>query len=1296
MNTNFEITTQTFKSLHEPLQPLPRSCLFTKLFKSRDNKVIKRKQFQTKKEWLTWKNSIIRELLNQRILSSKYPDKVLTILNYTVETSNHQRNLYITYDCGDEVEPLFQYLNNNSISFQEQAQIFEQILQITCILFKSQFEHTNLKPNNILYNKKQVLITDFGSARTHYQNFTKEHTALAEKDWQNNLIFFYPQEYQKIMQEDNLDFRNDQWQEVDISNQNFRKSIDIWALSMMMIQVFENNQTLPKKLTDYYGLNEQLLNQKIENLKQYSAGIFSEVIYSLLIGKKEPEQVYQRFIKQKQMLNIVSPQIESTFTIQQIFDNENFIDDDVSIPPQKPENYFLDKNQIKNLQGQFDDDVSSVKSINYQINIIEYTEIKSTNNLKQPPTLLPPGRKIGKKPETQKYDITTTPNVNPLSEIKDNEKPVKGKRPTILVTHYDEAKQEDQNQVNPFQDEQGKDKLVPFNPYKPFIFGRNEQPEKVPLTQIKDPSDVTQPIIPSPPKDPQQSDLLVITNLQPFEEDKSPPHSPSSPSQDGNSSFQFFKPQNLDAFNEQGVKVDPTQPSIPIKDQYIPEQNGNYNLLSIEDFDSPKPPPIPPPEVPIIIQPGNGKSIKTIQDPIIKIPKPPDIPITLIPIKPTNIGDVSGDPVTDIHEPNYVSPKQIKDIQNFKQQEQLVQVPIIDDPFQKNPLDSNISRIIQVGGINKITQPLQPILNPIDQKGQQLGKNPSSLDYIKERLKKGVTTLKEEDQKDLLVQLQMIQRVLNNIQKHITDPKEILDLEFEKQQQIPQFINDVLQQNEKEQLILFKDVNDGVESIIQNQQACQLIQNNQIEKNLHLLNILNPVQLEQGKVGLQSNKILLAEIEKLIEAKKNLNKFIENPNMQNLLQKQQIDLLNKEELKIYKNLLEIMPKDRRQGDKILTQQAEVEKRLKQIEQKKQDEEIQQKLIEFLKNPSFDKLLPNIYLKQLDDEKKQKYKEALEKLLNKVQQRQKQAIQEQIDIINKDIKKNKPGDIRIENKKLKPENNNNNNKPSINQNFQDAYLNVMKKLGDEVDGDLLSLNQYIREFQLTSVNYQLTDLLPNDCQKYQEQVTKRIPKFYDFQGSKYKGETLNDQPDGIGILRKNGVSSIYKGVFKQGKFFWGQVLEMNDQGQLTQYIGYYNQQHQVKHGKAKLRWYQPQKIGFCGGYHFNDYESYEGDFVLGYMHGKGKKTYSDSSEYEGDWKKNKREGQGRYTLQKQGKKTITYEGQFQNDFQHGKDVKAIHHHQTGLDLVVQGEYRHGKPIGQHILIFNDVPQRQIDY
>lgn len=64
MNTNFQITIETFKSLNDPIQPLQKPCLFTKLFKSKDNKVIKKKVFETKKEWLTWKNSITHELLN--------------------------------------------------------------------------------------------------------------------------------------------------------------------------------------------------------------------------------------------------------------------------------------------------------------------------------------------------------------------------------------------------------------------------------------------------------------------------------------------------------------------------------------------------------------------------------------------------------------------------------------------------------------------------------------------------------------------------------------------------------------------------------------------------------------------------------------------------------------------------------------------------------------------------------------------------------------------------------------------------------------------------------------------------------------------------------------------------------------------------------------------------------------------------------------------------------------------------------------------------------------------------------
>lgn len=93
------------------------------------------------------------------------------------------------------------------------------------------------------------------------------------------------------MTEDNVDFREESWEKLkaEMSNKTFRKRIDIWALSMMMMQVFENNQILPNKLTNYYGLNNELLLQKIEKLKQFSAGIYSEVIQSLVIEKKEPE-----------------------------------------------------------------------------------------------------------------------------------------------------------------------------------------------------------------------------------------------------------------------------------------------------------------------------------------------------------------------------------------------------------------------------------------------------------------------------------------------------------------------------------------------------------------------------------------------------------------------------------------------------------------------------------------------------------------------------------------------------------------------------------------------------------------------------------------------------------------------------------------------------------------------------------------------------------------------------------------------------------------------------------------------
>ena len=63
MNNNLQNTTKkTFNPIYESLDLSTKPSLFTKLFLSKDNKVIKAKVFETKKEWSTWEKSVNEEL----------------------------------------------------------------------------------------------------------------------------------------------------------------------------------------------------------------------------------------------------------------------------------------------------------------------------------------------------------------------------------------------------------------------------------------------------------------------------------------------------------------------------------------------------------------------------------------------------------------------------------------------------------------------------------------------------------------------------------------------------------------------------------------------------------------------------------------------------------------------------------------------------------------------------------------------------------------------------------------------------------------------------------------------------------------------------------------------------------------------------------------------------------------------------------------------------------------------------------------------------------------------------------
>lgn len=49
-------------------------------------------------------------------------------------------------------------------------------------------------------------------------------------------------------------------------------------------------------------------------------------------------------------------------------------------------------------------------------------------------------------------------------------------------------------------------------------------------------------------------------------------------------------------------------------------------------------------------------------------------------------------------------------------------------------------------------------------------------------------------------------------------------------------------------------------------------------------------------------------------------------------------------------------------------------------------------------------------------------------------------------------------------------------------------------------------------------------------------------------------------DGGGCLGNKPHGAIYEGIFKEGKFVWGMVLELNPKGELCRYIGGYNVQY----------------------------------------------------------------------------------------------------------------------------------------
>ncbi|KAM3128659.1 hypothetical protein pb186bvf_019227 [Paramecium bursaria] len=167
-------------------------------------------------QWRIWQDCIMDEIKQQKELASQYPQYVLGIKDYFYTDRSIEIDLYLVYDCDQDAKNLFEYIRNNNYSIQQKQiyKIFEQVLNLGIIV--NQIEHRNIKTGNIIFNKGNVMLSDFGSARTHYLNFTKDFTKKQEKRWQIEGLFYCCRDFVNII---NSNQGHDDWQQL-FENEN--------------------------------------------------------------------------------------------------------------------------------------------------------------------------------------------------------------------------------------------------------------------------------------------------------------------------------------------------------------------------------------------------------------------------------------------------------------------------------------------------------------------------------------------------------------------------------------------------------------------------------------------------------------------------------------------------------------------------------------------------------------------------------------------------------------------------------------------------------------------------------------------------------------------------------------------------------------------------------------------------------------------------------------------------------------------------------------------------------------------
>ena len=143
---------------------------------------------------------------------------------------------------------------------------------------------------------------------------------------------------------------------------------------------------------------------------------------------------------------------------------------------------------------------------------------------------------------------------------------------------------------------------------------------------------------------------------------------------------------------------------------------------------------------------------------------------------------------------------------------------------------------------------------------------------------------------------------------------------------------------------------------------------------------------------------------------------------------------------------------------------------------------------------------------------------------------------------------------------------------------------------------------------------------------------------EYDDGRYNGRIVNNKREGIGTFYYID-GKIYKGEWKNDKI----------------------------EGRGIMKYKKEEKE-----------EEYEGEFKNNKKEGKGIMRYNNGDKYEGFWKDDKKEGKG--TLYYRGGNI--FEGYWKDDKKDGKGIVY------GKDKRKMGDYLKGKPIGKHVILFDN--------